>query len=61
MNTYLVYFELFGKRMKVRIKATSKQDAQDQVARRIKFHKVELEETDRTVEDLMNLFKMKKP
>ena len=59
MNTYLIYFELFGKRCKVRIQAESKQDAQDQVARRIRFHKVELEETDRTVEDLMKMFGIK--
>ena len=41
MNTYNVYLELFGKKMKVEIKAKSKQQAEEIVKSKIIFHKIE--------------------
>jgi hypothetical protein len=59
MNTYTVYFEIFGKKMKVEVKAVSQDAARNVVRQKLIFHKVVLEETDRTVEELMNLFGIK--
>jgi len=54
MNNYTVYFEIFGKKMKVEIKAKSKQQAEEVVKSKIIFHKIE----DNTVENLFGgLFK----
>lgn len=41
MNEYIVYFEIYGKKLKVRIAANSKEDAKYKVMGKIKFHKVE--------------------
>jgi hypothetical protein len=48
MNTYNVYFEIFGKKMKIEIKAKSKQQAEEIVKSKIVFHKIE----DVTIEDI---------
>ena len=48
MNTYNVYFEIFGKKMKVEIKAKSKQQAEEIVKSKIIFHKIE----DITIPDI---------
>jgi hypothetical protein len=54
MNTYNVYLELFGKKMKVKIKAKSKQQAEEIVKSKIIFHKIE----DITIPDLFkDIFK----
>lgn len=54
MNTYDVYFEIFGKKMKVKIKAKSKIQAEEIVKSKIIFHKIE----DVTINDLFDkLFK----
>jgi len=41
MKTYKVYFEIFGKKMKVEIKAKSKQQAEEIIKSKIIFHKIE--------------------
>jgi len=41
MNTYNVYFEIFGKKMKVEINAKSKKQAEEIVKSKIIFHKIE--------------------
>jgi hypothetical protein len=41
MNEYIVYFEIYGKKMKVRIWANSEEDAKYKVMGKIRFHKVE--------------------
>jgi hypothetical protein len=57
MNTYNVYFEIFGKKMKVEIKAKSKQQAEEIVKSKIIFHKTE----DVTVPDFFkDIFKFKR-
>jgi len=54
MNTYNVYLELFGKKMKVEIKAKSKQQAEEIVKSKIIFHKIE----DITIPDILkDIFK----
>lgn len=56
MRPFIVYFELFGKKMKVEIMAENSDDAKEKVRRKIKFHKV-VEQKDNTVVDfLMNIF-----
>ena len=56
MRPFIVYFELFGKKMKVEIMAESGDDAKEKVRRKIKFHKV-IERKDNPVVDyLMNIF-----
>lgn len=57
MNNYTVYFEIFGKKMKVEIKAKSKQQAEEIIKSKIIFHKIE----DNTIPDFLNdIFKFKK-
>ena len=41
MNKYHVYFEIYGKKMKATVEATSFKDAKDKVKDKIIFHKVE--------------------
>lgn len=41
MNEYTVYFEIYGKKMKVKVKAVSKFEAESQVRKDIKIHKIE--------------------
>jgi len=54
MKTYNVYFEIFGKKMKVEIKAKSKLQAEEIVKSKIIFHKIE----DTTIPDILkNIFK----
>jgi hypothetical protein len=46
MNKFIVYFELFGKKMKTEVFAKSERDAKKRIAEKIVFHKIEpVEET----------------
>jgi len=44
MKNFVVFFEIFGKRMKTTVRAKTEKEAKDIVAKRIIFHKVEIEE-----------------
>jgi len=47
MRNYTVYFELFGKKLKVsRILAENEADAKRMVSDKIQFHKVEIDTSD---------------
>jgi hypothetical protein len=46
MKNYIVYFEIFGKKMKTKILAESKEKAEQQVKDKIIFHKVVIDEQD---------------
>jgi hypothetical protein len=48
MNTYDVYFEIYGKKLKVKLKAKSKIQAEEIVKSKIIFHKIK----DVTMEDV---------
>ena len=39
---YTVYFEIFGKKLKTTVEAENESQAKQAVARKIKFHKIEL-------------------
>ena len=41
MNTYDVYFEIYGKKLKVKVNAKSKLQAEEIVKSKIIFHKIE--------------------
>jgi len=41
MRNFIVYFELYGKKMKVKVLADSEELAKTQVQKDIKFHKLE--------------------
>ena len=56
MRPFIVYFELFGKKMKVEIMAESSDDAKEKVRRKIKFHKVVERKDNPVVDYLMNIF-----
>lgn len=64
---YIVYFEIFGKKMKTTITAPHKKGAKKAVKEKIIFHKVvekKCGETylgnDDTFKNLMDIFRMKK-
>lgn len=40
MKTYIIYFEIFGKKMKTIIEADSKKEAKQKVKDKIIFHKI---------------------
>ena len=64
MKKYTVYFELFGKKMKTTVRASSKIEAQEQILSKVKFYKVEPERfTEKEskmfvdgMQDLMEMF-----
>lgn len=61
MNTYTIYFEIFGKKMKTTVQAEADYKAKEYVRNRIVFHKVEKVTNDDTIiDDLLNIFGMKK-
>jgi hypothetical protein len=41
MKTYIIYFEIFGKKMKTIIEADSKSEAKQKVKNKIIFHKID--------------------
>jgi len=46
MKTYIIYFEIFGKKMKTIIEADSKSEAKQIVKNKIIFHKIDSESND---------------
>lgn len=55
MNYYWVYFEIYGKKMKVKIKANNANYAKELVRNKIIFHKVE-DFADEQVNRIKNIF-----
>ena len=49
MKAWIVKFELFGKKMKTRVHAESKQAARDYIKSRVLFHSVEEAFTDEEI------------
>ncbi len=41
MNEYIVYFEIFGKKLKTKIIADSEKQAKEMIKEKIIFHKIE--------------------
>lgn len=58
MNEYKVYFEIFGKKMVTTIWADSREKAKEIVRSKIIFHKID--NKDDTLDNLMNIFGLKK-
>ena len=58
MNKYMIYFEIFGKKMKTEISAASKEEAKRIMKDKIIFHKIE-KISDPTVDYLKNIFGIK--
>ena len=58
MNKYLIYFEIFGKKMKTEIMARDREDAKHKMKEKIIFHKIE-KISDPTVDYLKNIFRIK--
>lgn len=54
MNTYTMYFSIFGKKMKTTVQAKSTAEAKVIIMRKIVFHKVE--EEGITLNTLKNIF-----
>lgn len=50
MNTYYVYFEIYGKKLKVKVNAKSKLQAEEIVKSKIIFHKIE----DVTIDEIFS-------
>lgn len=46
MKNYTVYFEIYGKKMKVKILAENIKEAQDKIKNKIVFHKAVIEKKD---------------
>ena len=60
MNTYTIYFELFGKKMKTTVQADSEIKAKDIIRYRIIFHKVEdVTKADDILDQIRDMFNMK--
>jgi len=49
---FIVYFEIFGKKLKVEIEADNEIHAENKIKNRIKFHKIEKKVNKRNQEDL---------
>jgi hypothetical protein len=66
MKKYMVYFSLFGKKMKTEILAFSEDDAKNTVSKKLKFHKVEdlgrasPLDVEKTMDDFFNMLGVKK-
>jgi hypothetical protein len=58
---YEVYFEFFGRKMRMEVDATSEQAAKNIITNKIMFHKVKLKKVsdDDVVNHLKNMFGMK--
>lgn len=54
MNTYELYFELYGKKMKTEVSAKSEEDAKQKVRNKIIFHKVKIKIND---DNVINMFR----
>ena len=55
MRNYDVYFELYGKKMKVRVTAENENYAKKEVEKKIIFHKVEIKK-DESMDVLDKIF-----
>ena len=62
MRNFDVYFEIYGKKMKVRILAETENDAKKEVEKKIIFHKVEkpkeeFKDSMDIFDNILNIFK----
>lgn len=60
MNTYTVYFEIYGKKMKAKVKAASPYEAQVKIKDKVVFHKVkkdDMVQPDGIPDALWDIFK----
>ena len=61
---YTILFEFYGRKMKTTVEASSSLNAMEKIKDKIIFHKVEEEkhfmQEDKTLDDFMNMFGMKK-
>lgn len=53
---YTIYFSIFGKNLKTKVKAGSEREAQQIIRDKIIFHESKTEIIDDTVEYLKNIF-----
>jgi hypothetical protein len=59
MKTYIVYFEIFGKKMKTEVKAHDPAKARQQVIDKLIFHKVEVKDNEFDIPDIFkDIFKI---
>ena len=56
MNTYVIFFTIFGKHLKTVVKANSEREAQQIIRDKIIFHENKTEIIDDTVEYLRKIF-----
>lgn len=60
MKNYIIYFEVYGKKMKTTVFAGSEESAKDIVRSKVVFHKVvKKPDVFNEVSDLMDFFKKK--
>ena len=55
INEYEIYFEVYGKKMKVKVSAQTEKDAKQKVKDKIIFHKIEV---DNSVEGIIEKIKI---
>ena len=56
MNTYVIYFTIFGKHLKTVVKANSEREAQQFIRDKIIFHESKTDVLQDQVEYLKNMF-----
>ena len=67
MRNHDVYFEIYGKKMKASLLAKDKEDAKQQLFKKIRFHKIEADKTDHfnglldMMDGFLNILKKKLP
>jgi predicted PolB exonuclease-like 3'-5' exonuclease len=62
MNKYIVYFEIFGKKMKTAVMAENQSEAKTIIKNKIKFHKIEIEDGGEDfIDNFFSLFNKKTP
>ena len=61
MNEYIIYFEIFGKKMKTTVLAESKQHAKTNILDSVIFHKIECNEKlyDEQIKEFLKGFNIK--
>jgi hypothetical protein len=58
MTNYTIYFELFGKKMKTTLPATSKENAKEVIRNMIIFHKITTNDSDnKEADEILRRFK----
>ena len=57
MKEYTVYFEIYGKKMKTTVFASSEDSAKQKIINRLKFLKIEVNEVKNPIETFLNPFK----